>query len=116
MPEKPAQQITAAVSVRFLVEWSDAGKSAQLVSGDAKLRDAGVTNRRNKVTRWRICSLPAIRLPTDKRVMGRLNETFDQHAPTSAMDGAGYDLRVWHRIRSPTSPAEVSQAIAWLRL
>ncbi len=54
----------------------------------------------------------------EQRIIGRLAETFDWHQANVNVDGVGYDPRVWQRIllAADVSRAEVSQAIAFLRV
>jgi len=117
MPEKPAQQLRLLCPSGTLWNGLDAEVSAACQRAMQKLRDAGVT-----IVEARCDALEDLfaagNLPPDKRVMGRLAETFDWHAANIGVDGAGYDPRVWHRIQlgADVTRAEVSQAIAWLRL
>jgi len=81
------------------------------------VRDAGAT-----IVEMRCEALEDLfaagKLPPGQRVMGRLAETLDWHTANIGVDGRGYDPRVWHRIQlgADVTRAEVSQAIAWLRL
>ncbi len=54
----------------------------------------------------------------EQRIIGRLAETFDWHQAHVNVNGVGYDPRVWMRIllAADVSRAEVSQAIAFLRV
>ncbi len=54
----------------------------------------------------------------EQRIIGRLAETFDWHQAHVNVNGVGYDPRVWMRIllAAEVSRAEVSQAIAFLRV
>jgi aspartyl-tRNA(Asn)/glutamyl-tRNA(Gln) amidotransferase subunit A len=56
--------------------------------------------------------------PPEERIMGRVAETCDWHAANVNVDGVGYDPRVWKRIQmhADVTRAEVSQALAYLRL
>ena len=117
LPEKPAQQLRLLCPSGTLWNGLDAEVSAACHRAMQELRDADVT-----IVEARCDALEDLfaagNLPPDKRVMGRLAETFDWHAANIGVDGAGYDPRVWHRIQlgADVTRAEVSQAIAWLRL
>ncbi len=117
LPAKPLRDVRLLCPTGTLWRDVDSEVDAACRSAIARLREAGAS-----IVEARCDALEDLfaagNLPPGERVMGRLAETFDWHAANIGVDGRGYDPRVWHRIAlgADVTRAEVSQAIAWLRL